>query len=142
MVVQVSHKSGKIAAIIHSHRGGQLDEHYLGFFDCFNRQLFFEAHEVLEELWLPQRGQSNDSFYKGLIQLAGAFVHIQKQRRAPALALLDLAKNNLAKYPPHYQALNLLEVQRLIQTWHEWLKKQPAEAHLITPAAWPKIELV
>jgi predicted metal-dependent hydrolase len=142
MVLRVSHKSAKIASIIHSHRGRHLDARYLGFFDCFNRQLFFEAHEVLEESWLAQRGQSNDLFYKGLIQLAGAFVHIQKKRRGPALALLELAKENLRKYPPLYEALNLAEVQRLIQTWHEWLKKQPSEAMLMAPEAWPKLCLV
>ena len=30
------------------------DRRYLGYFDCFNRQHYFEAHEVLEALWLPQ----------------------------------------------------------------------------------------
>ena len=41
--------------MIESFRGQRLDAHYLGYFDCFNRQLFYEAHDVLEDLWLPDR---------------------------------------------------------------------------------------
>ena len=42
----MSHKSARIAAMIESFRGQELAAHYLGYFDCFNRQLFYEAHEV------------------------------------------------------------------------------------------------
>ena len=100
----MSHKSPKIAALLSSlPDGGPFDRHYLGFFHCFNEQLFFEAHEVLEELWLPQRGGPKDLFYKGLIQLAGAFVHVQKGRRQPALALFGLARQNLRRFPNIYE---------------------------------------
>ena len=91
----MSHKSQKIAAIIRSLEGGAFDAHYLGFFECFNQQLFFEAHDVLEEIWLQQRGQQNDLFYKGLIQFAGAFVHIQKRR--PQQVMLHAIPSALAR---------------------------------------------
>ncbi len=94
-----------------------MDPHYLGYFDCFNRGLYFEAHEVLETIWLPQRGQANDRFYKGLIQLAGAFVHMQKQRLGPAAALLRLARENLSRYPQVHQRLDLVKVRSLIDLW-------------------------
>src|ERR1035441_10730308 len=83
------------------------DPGYLSYFECFNRQRFFEAHEVLEALWLPQRQGPNGLFYKGLIQLAGAFVHWQKNRPGPAEALLGLARANLRKYPAIHQGLNV-----------------------------------
>ena len=51
----VSKKSGKIAERIAAFQGQQLDAHYLGYFDCFNDQLFYEAHDVLEVLWLADR---------------------------------------------------------------------------------------
>ena len=91
----MSKKSAKIAALIESCRGEKLDAHYLGYFHCFNRGLFYEAHDVLEELWLPERTGPNGAFYKGLIQLAGAFVHLQKNRLRPAAALFKLAATNL-----------------------------------------------
>ena len=74
----------------------QLDPHYAGYFELFNRGKFFEAHDVLEHLWLPDRHGANGSFYKGLIQLAGAFVHLQRNRLRPAAALFKLARTNFA----------------------------------------------
>src|SRR5438046_2060499 len=99
----VDHKDPLIQEILTQCRGKNLDEHYLAFFECFNRQLYFEAHEVLEHIWLPQRNESNGLFYKGLIQLAGAFVHAQKSRWGPANALFKLAAENLAKYAPKHE---------------------------------------
>src|SRR5688500_9023495 len=98
-------------------RGKELDAHYLGYFECFNQQLFYEAHDVLEELWLGQRGQANDLFYKGLIQLAGAFVHLQKHRLKPSAALFKLAQKNISKYPETHEALDVANVLRLIEHW-------------------------
>jgi predicted metal-dependent hydrolase len=110
----MSKKSSAIAALIEGFRGRKLDAHYLGYFECFNRQLFYEAHDVLEELWLAQRRQPNDAFYKGLIQLAGAFVHLQKGRLRPAAALFKLAEANLKTYPAVHESLELKHVLALI----------------------------
>ena len=114
----VSKKSGHIAKRIESFQGQDLDAHYLGYFDCFNRQLFYEAHDVLEELWLADRHGPNGAFYKGLIQLAGAFVHLQKQRLRPAAALFKLARANLDKYAAIHEHLDVKGVLRLIDLWH------------------------
>ena len=119
----VSHKSTKIAELIEPLRGQDLDPHYLGFFECFNRQLFFEAHEVLEAVWLPARGGPKDLFYKGLIQLAGAFVHVQKNRRGPALALLKLADANLAKQGLVFERFEVAQARALIHAWLSRLEK-------------------
>jgi predicted metal-dependent hydrolase len=119
----VSKKSGKIAERIASFQGRELTAHYLGFFDCFNDQLFYEAHDVLEELWLPDRHGPNGDFYKGLIQLAGAFVHLQKERLQPAAALFKLARTNLAKYPATHERLDVAAVLRLIEVWLGWLER-------------------
>jgi len=139
--IVVSHKSEKIASIIHSLRGSQFDPHYLGFFECFNQQLFFEAHEVLEELWLAQRGTANDLFYKALIQLAGAFVHVQKRRRQPAIALLQLARHNLGKYPTPFESLDLDKVQRLISCWIGLLEAEAQLGDVIESHRWPTLSL-
>jgi predicted metal-dependent hydrolase len=113
----VSRKSDKIARLLQSCQGQDLDAHYLGYFECFNQQLFFEAHDVLEELWLRERGQVKDLFYKGLIQLAGAFVHLQKNRLSPAAALLKLSQTNLARYPSPYERLAIVHVDGVIREW-------------------------
>jgi predicted metal-dependent hydrolase len=97
--------------------GQDYDARYVEFFERFNRQRFFEAHEVLEALWLPQRQGPNGPFYKGLIQLAGAFVHWQKNRSGPAAALLGLARANLQKYPAIHDGLSVAGTLALVEEW-------------------------
>ena len=82
--------------------------YYRGFFQCWNEQRYYEAHDVLEQLWLKTKSE-DANFFKGLIQAAGAFVHLQKKfqhpthpkhgrRLSPAARLFRLAEkisNNL-----------------------------------------------
>ena len=137
----MSHKSPRIAALIAAFEGKQLDAHYLGFFECFNRQLFFEAHEVLEELWLKERGKSRDLFYKALIQLAGAFVHVQKRRLGPAAALFRLAQKNLGPYLPVQEELELKPVLNLIDDWLLKVTSPSANADELQHSAFPILRL-
>jgi hypothetical protein len=94
-----------------------LDPHYTGYFTCFNAQQYYEAHDVLEHLWLQTKDE-NHSFYKGLIQIAGAFVHLQKQylhpthpkhgrRLRPATRLFQLGMHNLEGYRPRHMHLDI-----------------------------------
>ena len=108
--------------MIESFQGRELDARYLGYFDCFNRQLFYEAHDVLEDLWLLDKLGPDGNFYKGLIQLTGAFVHLQKSRLRPAAALFKLARTNLEKYPSPHEQLDLHCVLRLIAAWLQHLE--------------------
>ena len=110
--------------------GSGLPPNYVGFFACFNQQRFFEAHEVLEKLWLAQRGRPDADFFKALIQLAGAFVHLQRNRMRPAGALLKLARGNLEKYPSQHQHLDTWMVRKLIG---EWLEKLEAGEFAVNP---------
>ena len=120
----MSKKSAKIAALIESCQGRELSAHYLGYFECFNRQLFYEAHDVLEELWLADgKTGANYGFYKGLIQFAGAFVHLQKGRLRPAAALFKLSRSYLEKYPSPHQQLDVAHVLALGAQWVEWLEQ-------------------
>jgi predicted metal-dependent hydrolase len=135
----VSKKSARIAEMIQSLQGKSLDAHYLGYFECFNKQHFYEAHDVLEELWLGQRGQANDHFYKGLIQLAGAFVHLQKNRLKPSAALFKLAHKNISEYPPFHEALDLQNVLALITTWLKRLESSNFEINPLQPDNAPKL---
>ena len=126
----MSHKSGKIAALIAECEGKSLDAHYLGYFLCFNRQLFYEAHDVLEELWLARRKTPDNEFYKALIQFAGAFVHLQKNRLRPAAALFKLSKSYLSRYPARHQHL---DVQAILGLTDEWLARLEAGAYIQNP---------
>jgi len=122
----VSRKSPRIAERIAGFSRRGWDPHYLGYFDCFNRQGFYEAHDVLEELWLTGgKTAANYSFHKGLIQLAGAFVHLQKDRLGPAVALFNLADANLRKYPEGHDGIDIADVLGLIRDWRERVGKNP-----------------
>jgi len=90
---------------------------YAGYFQCLNIGNYYEAHDVLEHLWLSTSGPDHQ-FYKGLIQLAGAFVHLKKQhirpdhpkdgrRLFPAARLFRIAASNLSPFAPRYQRLNV-----------------------------------
>ena len=138
----MSKKSGKIAERIVAFEGQQLDAHYLGYFDCFNHQLFYEAHDVLEELWLADRRGSNGDFFKGLIQLAGAFVHLQKERLRPSAALFKLAQANLQKYPARHEQLEVVAVLVLIQQWLGWLEGSEFKTNPLREQMMPRLELV
>jgi len=127
--------------MIESFQGQELDAHYLGYFDCFNRQLFYEAHDVLENLWLADRHGADALFYKGLIQLAGAFVHLQKNRLRPAAALFKLAQSNLDKYPREHKQLNLQMAHALIQKWLGELERNGLNLNPLTATGLPRLTL-
>ncbi|HTG44408.1 MAG TPA: DUF309 domain-containing protein [Verrucomicrobiae bacterium] len=126
----MSHKSGKIAALIEHCHGKALSPYYLGYFECFNRELFYEAHDVLEELWLSVRRGPNDGFYKALIQFAGAFVHLQKNRLRPAGALFKLSRSYLEPYRPLHEQLDISQLLSLIDTY---LARLEEGAYLLNP---------
>ena len=89
---------------------GEIADHpyYRAFFRCWNEQRYYEAHDVLEQVWLKTESDDAD-YFKGLIQAAGAFVHLQKQfehpthpkhgrRLAPAVRLFRLAEKNWRRW--------------------------------------------
>lgn len=114
---------------------------YLGFFEEFNSGRYFEAHEVLEVLWLKVRGTPPANYYKGLIQLAGAFVHLRHERPGPAASLFRLAQNNLMLYQPAYQGLDLPPIIALIQEWLRVLGSSPPSDSLLALGPKPQLPL-
>lgn len=65
--------------------------------DEFNSGRFFECHETLEEIWQQDRSGIRD-LYKGLIQVAAAFVHIKRPNHFGADRLTRTALGYLAPY--------------------------------------------
>ena len=113
-------KSDRISALVGAlpaEPASALDPHYTGYFTCFNAAQYYEAHDVLEHLWLRCH-DGNALFYKGLIQIAGAYVHLQKHhlhpghpkhttRLRPASRLLQLGVKNLALFAPRHLHLDV-----------------------------------
>jgi predicted metal-dependent hydrolase len=130
-------KNERVAEMVRKCEGRGVDPHYAAYFEYFNRGEYYEAHDVLEQLWLPIRKGSEGAFYKGLIQLAGSFVHVQKNRPGPAAALLKLARHNVAPQAPIHQRLDVGAVLELIDEWLAHLEAQGAGS--LTA---PKLELL
>lgn len=122
-------------------RIGTLDPHYTGYFELFNQGKFYEAHDVLEHIWLKDKHGGNGAFYKGLIQLAGAFVHLQKNRLKPSAALFKLAHANLEKYPREHESLDVRETLHLIGNWLGALELSQFSRNPLMPDNHPQINL-
>ena len=100
--------------------------YYRAFFRCWNEQKYYEAHDVLEQVWLGRAITPEDAqYFKGLIQAAGAFVHLQKQfehpthpkhgrRLGPAVRLFRLAEKNLAPLGPQRHKFNLANFREML----------------------------
>jgi len=137
--MRVSKKHERITELAAQFSAEGVDARYAGYFVLFNRQEFYEAHDVLEDLWLPDRHGANGNFYKGLIQLAGAFVHLQKNRLRPSAALFKLARTNLEKYPARHAHLDVAGVLGLIADWLGRLEGQGFTVNPFTGDNAPKI---
>ena len=147
----MTHKSPKIEKLLADVADDGIHaRHYLGYFACFNRQLYYEAHDVLEELWLPIRGTPQARFYQGLIQVAGGFVHLQKtaqsdgrfNRIGPAARLFALALANFESYPAHHAGIDLEAVRALCRRQREAILNSnetvnPWSAEQAPQLAWP-----
>src|SRR4029453_6338253 len=96
--------------------------YYRAFFRYWNEQQYYEAHDVLEQLWLNTKSP-DAHFFKGLIQAAGAFVHLQKhfehpshgkhsRRLSPAVRLFRLSQKNGANFAPWHHGLYVAALSR------------------------------
>jgi predicted metal-dependent hydrolase len=141
-VVSKIKKTERMALMAAQFAAEGVDARYAGYFVLFNEQKFYEAHDILEDLWLPDRKGKNGNFYKGLIQLAGAFVHLQKNRLRPSAALFKLAQANLNQFPAFHEQLDLAGVQVLIQNWLKLLEGSDFMVNPLKPGHQPRLGLV
>ena len=126
--------------------------YYRAFFRCWNEQQYYEAHDVLEQLWLNTK--SPDSyFFKGLIQAAGAFVHLQKhfdypshakhsRRLPPAVRLFRLAQANLVNFAPWHHALNVAALCELLSRYADEIVASDYTINPWSPETAPKLKLL
>jgi hypothetical protein len=125
---------------------------YRAFFRCWNEQHYYEAHDVLEQLWL-KTDSSDADYFKGLIQAAGAFVHLQKnfehplhpkhrRRLQPAVRLFQLAEKNLAPYTPVRHAFHVEKFLKLLREEREKIVRSHFQVNPWSPENAPKLELL
>jgi predicted metal-dependent hydrolase len=71
----------------------------------YNAGYFFEAHETLEELWLPSPWPIRP-FLQGIIQMSAGFVHLVRGEYPGTVRLLARAIEKLSAAPDGYLGLD------------------------------------
>ena len=132
---------------------GSSQNYYTAFFQLWNAQEYYEAHDVLEQLWLAETNAELARFYQALIQAAGAFVHLQKnfqqpshpkhsRRLPPATRLLELALRNLEDLPNEFQALDLVQFRKILLRYRDEIIAVDFKRNPWSPESAPRLALV
>ena len=88
--------------------------------ELFNAGEFFEAHEVLEDLWRPAEGTER-RFLQGLIQIAVALHHFTTGNRAGARSLLARGAAKLDDLPDTYLGVRVGALRLQAEAWRRHL---------------------
>jgi uncharacterized protein len=99
--------------------------------DLFNSGDFFQAHELLEEIWRAAP-DAEKKFWQGLIQIAVAFHHRSLANTIGARSLLRRAIQNLSPYPDIYCGIQLRHLKVSLEKWQEAISKHEVDFHLPT----------
>jgi predicted metal-dependent hydrolase len=128
------------------------DDRYLAGILFFNRQDYFEAHEVWEDLWSdctsPER-----FFYQGLIQAAVGLHHFRNGNLRGAVKLFRSSKDYMERYPSPYLGLDKNSFwQQMARCFAPLLESSEPDPRLRpdetvlprieldpTPSAWPDL---
>jgi dTDP-4-amino-4,6-dideoxygalactose transaminase len=84
--------------------------------ELFNDGSFFEAHEVLEDVWRESQG-AEKHFLQAVIQAAVGLHHYSTGNVAGARSLLARASRRLTDYPTAYCGVALDGLRRSLEEW-------------------------
>ncbi len=88
----------------------------------FNEGRFFDAHEMLEDVWRHAPAEQK-KFLQGLIQLAVALHHHSRGNTIGAQSLLKRAAHNLAHYPDEFHGIRVHLLLRSMANWRDALER-------------------
>jgi hypothetical protein len=75
--------------------------------DLFNSGRYWDAHEVWEREWTPDRRGPESGFYKGLIQVAAGCLHYGRRNRRGAMNKWRSGAGYLRPYLPEHHGVAL-----------------------------------
>jgi uncharacterized protein len=81
--------------------------------DLFNDEKYWGAHEVLESVWKDAHHEEKD-LLNGIILIAAAFVHDEKDESNICIAILSRAMKKLSNAMGSYFSMDLDEIKRLV----------------------------
>lgn len=81
--------------------------------DLFNDEKYWGAHEVLESVWKDAHHEEKD-LLNGIILIAAAFVHDEKDESSICIAILSRAMKKLSNARGLYFGMDLDVIKRLV----------------------------
>lgn len=97
------------------------DERYRRGIEHFNRKSFFEAHEILEDLWHEYR-ETDRTFLQALIQVSAGLYHLDQENFRGARSQLTKGIRKLEPYAPSHGGL---DIGALLRDLHRCLDLLP-----------------
>lgn len=111
------------------------NEHeYLHGIALFNQGRFFDAHEVLEDVWRAAPHEEK-KIWQGLVQVAVALHHHSTGNFVGMRSVMVRAMKNLAGHP---RAFHGIQVPRLLKSLARWLEAFDNDQ---PPPSLPRIEM-
>jgi hypothetical protein len=98
---------------------------------CYNAGKFFAAHEAWESLWLASR-EPEKTFLQGLIQVAAAFHHLQRENRLGTALLLQAALTRLERYPARFGGVSVALLCDDIRERLQAIEREELEAESVS----------
>ncbi|PTM59982.1 DUF309 domain-containing protein [Desmospora activa] len=86
---------------------------YIQFFHHYHQQEYWEAHEVLEELWQTER---DNDFYHGLIQIAAIMHQLKRGKVRGARKLASSAHRYLSPYGSDQDGVDVADILLWLST--------------------------
>ena len=80
----------------------------------FNNERFWESHESLEGVWKKCYGKEKE-LVQGIILLAVAFAHAQKNEKSIGVGMLDRAMKKLGDAPSMYAQIDIDRIRNKIK---------------------------
>ena len=92
----------------------------LGGLEAFNRGEYFEAHELLEDAWNDDQGPARD-VYKAVLQVAVAYLQIERQNYAGAVKMFLRARQWLGPLPDVCRGIDIARLRSDAQSAYQAL---------------------
>ncbi len=87
--------------------------------ELFNSGRYWDAHEVWEHEWMPDRKGPESAFYKGLIQVAAGCLHYSRRNRRGAVNKWRSGADYLRPYLPEHRGIDLAPLVTAVDAFLE-----------------------
>jgi uncharacterized protein len=99
--------------------------------DLFNSGRYWDAHEIWEAEWTPDRKGPDSGFYKGLIQIAAGCLHYTRRNRRGAVNKWTSGADYLRPYLPAHRGIALAPLVEAVDRFLDAMQKE----------AWPELKM-